>query len=68
MGSARPSLCRYLREHPDVFITVHKELHYLDLNFDKGVAWYQQWFAEAAAKRTVGEATPNCIYLPEVVA
>ncbi|MDJ0701607.1 MAG: sulfotransferase [Woeseiaceae bacterium] len=47
-----------LREHPEVFTTEKKELHFFDENFDKGLSWYQQHFA-SATEEVIAEITPN---------
>ena len=35
-----------LREHPEIFLPETKELHYFDLNHEKGDEWYFQHFEE----------------------
>jgi hypothetical protein len=58
MRSGTTSLTHWLRGHPDVHMAGQKEVHFFDLHFDQGVAWYRQQFAEAGKARAVGEATP----------
>jgi hypothetical protein len=48
-----------LREHPEVFVTDEKELHYFDECYDKGLDWYESHFPHLNGKRAIGEITPN---------
>jgi Sulfotransferase domain len=66
--SGTTSLHRLLRQHPEVFAAETKELHFFDRNFERGVEWYEQLFAEARPGQAVGEATPNYVYHPLAVA
>jgi Sulfotransferase domain len=61
MRSGTSSLTGYLRPHPDVFIG-HKEPHFFDQRYDKGLDWYKREFAEADGARAVGEATQTYMY------
>ncbi len=47
-----------LREHPEIFASEKKELHFFDENFEKGIEWYAQHF-ESAGKPVISEITPN---------
>jgi hypothetical protein len=67
------SLYDYLCQHPDVFATRIKELHFFDNNFGRGLDWYRTYFPRAAeiearrkAGRTActGEASPNYFFHP----
>jgi hypothetical protein len=51
-----------LAEHPDVFMTRKKELHFFYVNYGLGLEWYRQQFAEAGAARARGEITPDYLY------
>lgn len=62
MRCGTTSLTRYLRPHPDVYVSPHKELHFFDYNFAEGLDRYRENFADAGSERAVGEATPNYIY------
>lgn len=55
------SLASLLRQHPEVFVSNPKELHFFSDpdNFAKGRAWYESHFASAEGKKVVLEATPN---------
>ena len=68
MRSGTTSLARYLGAHPEVFIAARKEIHFFDLHFDRGLAWYAHHFARAGGKRAVGEATPSYMYSERAVA
>jgi hypothetical protein len=51
-----------LAEHPDIFMTRKKELHFFYVNYDRGLAWYTQQFAEAGDCTARGEITPDYMY------
>lgn len=51
-----------LAEHPDVFMTRKKELHFFYVNYGRGLAWYEEQFAEAGAAKARGEITPDYMY------
>jgi hypothetical protein len=57
--SGTTALAAYLAEHPEVFVSAEKELHFFDDNFDRGLDWYRSNFAQAGGARAVGEATPT---------
>jgi hypothetical protein len=54
------SLCYYLSQHPDIFISEPKELHYFcdDKLYQRGGAWYAEQFEAGRASRWRGEGTP----------
>jgi hypothetical protein len=62
------SLYNYLIEHPDIFPALHKEIHFFDRNFHRGINWYRANFAFLLVKYfrkiqnkifITGEATPD---------
>ncbi|MEM9938481.1 MAG: sulfotransferase domain-containing protein [Pseudomonadota bacterium] len=55
--SGSSSLWNYMRQHPDVYFPENKELFFFDFNFDKGLSWYENWFADHQSQKAVGEAT-----------
>ena len=61
------SMAAYLGEHPSVFMSATKELHFFDSNFERGVDWYAQHFAHADGATIVGEATPTYAVQPRAV-
>lgn len=67
MRSGTTSLARYLGAHPDVFVAQDKELHFFDLNRDRGLDWYRAQFTGAEGERMVGEATQTYMYDGEAV-
>jgi len=67
MRSGTTSLCRYLSEHPRIFVHPDKELHFFDLNWEKGHEWYESKFAAAPPDQLAGEATPIYMYLADTV-
>lgn len=59
--SGTNSLREYLRSHPDVFMP-SGEVHYFDINFDKGIEWYQDFFKDWSGEKRIGEKTPSYMY------
>lgn len=62
-------LARNLRTHPQVFLPELKEVHFFDRNYEKGISWYEKFFAEST-EVAVGEATPGYLYggkYPELI-
>jgi len=57
----------YLRNHPDVFLADGKELHFFDLEWDRGWDWYEGRFDGAGDRSAIGEATPSYMYDPVAV-
>ena len=55
-----------LREHPEIFLPETKELHYFDLNHEKGDEWYFRHF-EGASEKAIGEITPNYYQYPGAI-
>lgn len=57
------SLYNYLIQHPEIVAAATKEVHFFDLQFDKGVEWYEAQFPENGI---TGEASPYYIFHPLV--
>jgi len=61
--SGTTTLAEMFRQHPQIFMSRPKEIHYFDReeNLAKGLGWYESHFLEAdpAHHIAVGEATPN---------
>ena len=70
--SGTTSLYRYISEHPDVIPAIRKEIHYFDLNYEKGVNWYRRHFPlckhidflskTRGVNVITGEASPYYLY------
>ncbi len=63
------SLSRHLVRHPQIAPAVTKEIHYFDLNFEKGDDWYFSQLpglAETSRYLATGESSPYYIYHPLV--
>jgi hypothetical protein len=65
MKAGTTTLWAMLNQHPEVYVTRPKELHYFDQHFDRGIAWYAEQFTPGASERMIGEATP--IYMTDPV-
>lgn len=75
--SGTTSLFNYLNEHPRIIMTALKEIHFFDLNFDKGFNWYNEFFKDketnwynkffkdkSSSSNIKGEATPYYLFHP----
>ncbi len=61
------SLFFYLKQHPQLELPKHKELHFFDNNYFKGISWYNQHFLSAFKNnKKTGEASPYYIFHPHV--
>jgi hypothetical protein len=67
MRSGTTSLYYYLKQHPDIFMSPLKEIHFFtnDLNYHKGLNWYKQFFIDYNGEKMIGEITPNYMIIPE---
>jgi hypothetical protein len=55
--SGTTSLFNYLVQHPDVLPPLSKEIHYFDLQYDRGVGWYRGRFPYRYQLRRGGALT-----------
>lgn len=62
------SFFHYLSQHPAVAPAYRKEVHYFDLNYARGDAWYRSFFPRTAKLkgRVTGEASPYYLFHPVV--
>lgn len=65
------SLFNALKQHPDIQPAIRKEVHYFDLHYRKGQAWYRSWFATPFWQKDPDsirwmEATPYYLFHPQV--
>jgi hypothetical protein len=70
------SLYAYLCDHPQVQRAAEKEVHYFDLQYQKGIGWYRRQFVPqsvsqlrkrfASRRLLLGEATPYYLFHPAV--
>lgn len=70
MKAGTTSLYHYLQDHPQVYMSQVKELHFFTRNWDRQWGWYQSQFKGAENALAVGEASPSytkCGEYPEVV-
>jgi hypothetical protein len=63
--SGTTALYAWLGEHPEVFMSRPKEVHYFDQHYEEGAQWYQQHFKDAGSSQMAGEATPSYFYFEE---
>jgi hypothetical protein len=57
-----------LAQHPEVFMSAKKELHFFYANYGRGLDWYAAQFAAAGAARARGEISPDYMYSREALA
>lgn len=65
MRSGTTSLARYLRAHPQAFVSIPKEIRFFDVWFERGVDWYESHFEGASNHAAIGEASPSYMYVKE---
>lgn len=63
--SGTTSLFYYLAQHPDIAGSQPKEVHYFDLNYQRGPFWYRSHFPLRRSKVFL-EASPEYLFLPYV--
>lgn len=56
-----------LTEHPNVYMSKIKQIHFFDLNYSKGINYYETFFNDADKNtyRAIGEASPSYLASPE---
>lgn len=66
--SGTTSLYQILKSHPEVFLPDKKELHFFneDSEYEKGIEYYERYFAGCRGEKAVGEITPAYIYFENV--
>lgn len=55
------------QKHPDIYVTPVKETNYFDLNYDRGMSWYEDFFQDAQKNQMVGEISHRYMRRNEVV-
>lgn len=55
-----------LNEHPQVFMP-RKEMHFFDLEYEKGTEWYREQFTKGEGVEASGEFTPDYMAVPEAI-
>lgn len=58
------SLYNYLSQHHNITPALVKEIHYFDLDYQKGGKWYKAHFPIDRGYKITGEASPYYIYHP----
>jgi len=66
------SLYNYLIAHPNISSALNKEIHFFDINYNKGIDWYWKQFPLVSEKvnpdekSVTGESTPYYLFHPLV--
>lgn len=64
MKSGTTSLHQYLGQHPEVFVTTPKEVHYFSRYYDRGQQWYESLFAGSEGLAARGESSTSYAKFP----
>jgi hypothetical protein len=56
----------YLSEHPEVQMSLAKEIHFFSRHYDRGVDWYEKQFRSGGNPRIMGEFSTTYMLDPEV--
>lgn len=51
--------------HPKIFCPKLKEPHFFDLNYSKGLGWYEEFFKDAPSDSLVGDFTAGYLSFPD---
>ena len=60
------SLHNYLTQHPGVVAPLRKEVHYFDVNYGRGEAWYRGHFGRQGAPGLNLDSSPYYLFHPAV--
>jgi len=60
------SLFYYLNQHPSLRLATRKEVHYYDLNYNRGSGWYRSFFPYQSCPARTGESSPYYFFHPLV--
>jgi len=62
------SLFYYLSQHPQLNLPAIKEIHFFDLEYERGIGWYYSLFLKKtlASKKLTGEAFLYYLFHPLV--
>ena len=69
IGGARSGstwLYQVLREHPDIFVPLAKNVLFYDLNYEKGLDWYASYFKDWSQETAAGELSHNYFLSEEI--
>ena len=61
---ASTSLHHYLGQHPEIYVSEEKETNFFTKDYNKGLEFYEKYFANAGNAKAIGEATPSYSFLP----
>jgi hypothetical protein len=51
-----------LKQHPQIFTPKIKELHFFDRDYERGIAYYESYFADWRNQPAIGESTPDYLH------
>lgn len=64
MKAGTTTLHRSLEQHPQIFGSPKKEIHFFDRHYDNGMAWYEEWFTPSPEQVASGESCPEYMFAP----
>jgi hypothetical protein len=64
MKSGTSSLHHYLAQHPQVIAPLRKEVHYFDLNYERGESWYRANFGREQQPGVNIDSSPYYLFHP----
>ena len=56
-----------LKQHPDIYMSTPKELHFFYVHYENGIEWYKDKFSGVTNESVVGEITPDYMYHEEAI-
>lgn len=54
-----------LRQHPEVFVPIAKDIQFFDRHYDRGLDWYSDFFRPAKQRVAIGELSHDYYASPE---
>ena len=64
MKSGTTTLHRTLEQHPEIYGSAKKEIHFFDRHYDNGMQWYEEWFTPGPGHVASGESCPEYMFAP----
>ena len=54
------------KEHPEIYVPSNDEIHFFDINYFRGFAWYEQFYKDYSGEKMIGDTTSSYIRDPLV--
>jgi hypothetical protein len=59
-------LYRCFKEHPEIYVPRNDEIHFFDIHYFRGLAWYEQFYKDYNGEKMIGDTTSSYIRDPLV--